>query len=113
MTKRRRGWSKIIQEHGVRIRLFERNGTIYRDVRLSRTISENGKPRTQHDIKSLGHSDRRLAQQQAKALAKRIAEAQLNGRSNDRLTLGQLFAAYRRGIRPRVLPNLLANAGGL
>ena len=38
-------WSKIVQEHGVKIRLFERSGTIYRDVTLGRTISANGKAR--------------------------------------------------------------------
>ena len=93
-------WSKIIGEHGEKVRLFERSGTIYRDVTVGRTVSENGKQRTEHDIKSLSHSDRRLAEQQAKALAKRIAEAKITGRTNDRLTLGRLFAAYRRHHLP-------------
>ena len=88
-------WSSIIEEYGVRIRLFERCGAIYRDVIVGRTVSMNGKPRTEHDIKSLGHRDRRLAEQQAKALCRRVADARLVGRSEGRLTLGQTFAAYR------------------
>ena len=31
MTKKKKAWSKVIKEHGVRIRLFERGGIIYRD----------------------------------------------------------------------------------
>ena len=37
-----RTWSKSIEEHGVKIRIFERSGRIYRDVALERTVSEFG-----------------------------------------------------------------------
>jgi hypothetical protein len=67
MTKRS-GWSKIITAHGVRVRLFERGGTIYRSVRVCRVVSGNGVPRTKADIRSMRHGDRRLAEQQARAL---------------------------------------------
>lgn len=101
MSKRRR-WSKVVEVHGVRVRLFERNGTIYRDVTLGRTVSANGKARTEHDVKSLKHGDRELAQEQAEALAARIAEARLTGKRTTRLTMGQVFDQYRL----HKLPNL-------
>ena len=88
---RKRNWSKVITEHGVRVRLFERGGTIYRDVTLGRTVSENGKARTAHDIKSLGHSDRQLAETQAKALATIVAEARRTGVMPNTLTIGDVL----------------------
>jgi hypothetical protein len=99
MAKRKQ-WTKIIEEHGVRIRLFERAGTIYRDVTLGRTVSENGKARTDHDVKSLKHADRAKAETQAKALAAKIAEARLTGATPETLTIGQLFAQYRKHKLP-------------
>ena len=99
----RKGWSKLIEKHGEKVRLFERSGTIYRDVTIGRTVSENGKQRTEHDIKSLGHSDRRLAEQQAGALAAKIAEARLTGRDPRSIrspTLGQIFKLYRQEKLP-------------
>ena len=63
-------------------------------------MSESGKPRTIHDIKSLGHSDRRLAERQAKALAAKVAEARLTGVTPDSITLGQVFDRYRRERLP-------------
>jgi integrase len=101
MTKRKR-WSKIVEKHGVRVRLFERRGVIYRDVTLGRTVSATGEPRTTHDIKSMKHGDRQLAEDQARTLAERIAEARLTGVRPDTLTLGQLFAAYRRDRIPHL-----------
>jgi integrase len=85
MAKRRALWSRTIDESGISVRLSERErrGTIYRDVREST-----------RDRKSLGHSDRTLAVEQAKALAKRLAELQYAGYGP--LTLGQLAALYRQ-----------------
>lgn len=100
----RKGWSKIIEEHGVKIRLFERSGSIYRDVTLGRTVSSNGKPRTEHDIKSLEHSDRKLAERQAKALAKTIAERRLTGHTGA-LTFGQLRTQYLQHRGPLLSKN--------
>ena len=94
-------WSKIIEAHGVRIRLFERNGMIYRDVTLGRTTSERGKPRTGHDVKSLGTRDRSRAEQLAEALAEKIAETRFTGASSsEAVTLGQLFTLYREQRLP-------------
>ena len=98
-----RAWTRVIHEYGVRIRLFERNSTIYRDVILGRTVSASGQSRTKHDVKSLGHSDRRLAEQQAKTLAAKIVEAKLTGRDLRSVrspTLGQIFKLYRREKLP-------------
>jgi integrase len=82
--KRRKLWSLTIEANGVQVRLFERErrGTIYRDVWI------NGA----RDRKSLGHADRALAKQQAKALATRLAELHYAGVGP--LTLGQLGAVY-------------------
>src|SRR5688500_7790953 len=89
-------WSKEVEHMGFRIRLFERNGMIYRDVTLGRVVSTSGKARTAHDKKSLGHADRKLAEKQAKALAESLAEARLTGRTTGKITLGQLFVSYRQ-----------------
>jgi integrase len=97
-------WTKTIEHVGVKIRLFERAGSIYRDVTLGRTVSASGKARTEHDIKSLKHADRKLAERQAKALAESLAEARLTGRTSGKLTLGQLFAAYRQHKLPSLTP---------
>ena len=99
---KKKPWTKIVHEHGVKIRLFERNGAIYRDVILGRTISANGKARTAHDIRSLKHGNRDQAEAEAKELAAKIAEARLTGVRPDTLTLGQLFDAYRRHKLPTV-----------
>ena len=87
MTPRqRKPWSKVIEEMGVSVRLYERaSGTIYRDV-------WNGDTR---DRRSLGHADRKLAEQQARELAKRLAELHHAGRTGS-VTFGQLVALYRQ-----------------
>lgn len=103
----RKPWSRTIEQHGVRIRLFERSGVIYRDITLGRTTSANGKRRTLHDKKSLGHSDRKLAEQQAAALARELAKARLDAQSKprrdataDTVRLGDLFRLYREHRLP-------------
>ena len=55
MTPRqRKPWSKVIEESGISVRVYEREAgsLLYREVRL-----DGGK-----DRKSLGHSDRQLAE---------------------------------------------------
>jgi hypothetical protein len=101
MTKK---FTKIVEAHGVSIRLFDRGGVIYRDVSLGRVQSESGKIRTRHDIKSLGHGDRKLAEQQAKALAAEIGKSRLTGATLGRVTLGQLFSMYQQHRLPKMEP---------
>ncbi len=95
------GWSKIIEAHGIQVRIFERDGVIYRDVATGRTVSETGKARTRHDVRSMKHGDRSLAEKQAKALCKALAEARLTVSDvGTSLTLAQLFSAYRQHRLP-------------
>lgn len=84
MPRARKPWSKTVEVSGVAVRLYERGGAIYREVRLG-----EGKK----DRKSLGHGDRALAEQQARALAQRVAELRHAGVVG-RLTLGQAVTLY-------------------
>ncbi|MGK7312542.1 MAG: tyrosine-type recombinase/integrase [Candidatus Longimicrobiales bacterium M2_2A_002] len=87
---KRKSWSKIVEEHGVRVRLYERPGSdnIYREVR---------KPDGSKDRKSLGISDRDKAKEKAKELCAAIADLRLNpSKRPDNLTLGQLRRIYLR-----------------
>jgi integrase len=90
MARRKRAWSKTIEEAGVSVRLFERGAAIYHDVRNA----DGGR-----DKKSLGHNDRPLAEQQARALARRISELRYVGQSSA-VSLGQLSALYERDRMP-------------
>ena len=87
MSPRKRTlWSRVIEEMGITVRLYERaSGAIYRDVWT------DGK----RDRKSLGHADRKLAEKQARELAKRLAELQHAGRTGA-VTFGQLVGLYRQ-----------------
>jgi hypothetical protein len=93
--KRRKLWSRTIEESGVSVRLYEREpgGLIYRDV-------WNGDAR---DRKSLGHADRKLAEQQARELARRVADLRHTGHGGA-VTLGQLWALYQQHRVPLVTP---------
>jgi len=94
---KRKNWSKTIEAHGVRVRLYEGpGGNVYRAVVVGRTVSKNGKPRAVEDRRSLGHSDRALAETQALQLCKAVAEQRLTGVSPDTVTLAQVHAAYVR-----------------
>ena len=86
MARKRKAWSKTIEEAGVAIRLYEREpgSVLSREVRLP----DGGK-----DRKSLGHRDRVLAEQQARALGRRLSELRHAGHSGP-VTLGQLAALY-------------------
>lgn len=85
-------WSTFIEEHGIRIRLYQRTpgGNIYREVR-----TRDGK-----DRKSFRTSDREEAEELAKALCAKIAKARLTGVTPDTLTLAQLQAVYKRERGP-------------
>lgn len=108
---RAKRWTRTVEEHGIQIRLFDREGTIYRDVTLGRGVSERGKPRTLHDVKSLGHGDRVLAVKQAMALATTIARNTLSGHPpTGTLTLQHLFAAYVEHQGPALKPVRLREA---
>ena len=88
MGKKR--WSTIIEEHGVRVRLYERPGSdnIYREVR---------KPDGSKDRKSLGISDREKAVEAAETLCREIADLRINPGKRDgpaTVTLRQLRRLY-------------------
>ena len=85
MPRKRKLWTRTLEESGVSVRLYEREpgGTIYRGV-------WNGDSR---DRKSLGHADRKLAERQARELAKLVAELQHAGRVGA-VTFGQLVSLY-------------------
>jgi integrase len=88
MTPRKRAvWSKTVDESGVSVRVYERcaGSLLYREVRISGT----------KDRKSLGHRDRVLAEQQARELAKRLAELRYVGHRGP-VTLGQLWSLYQQ-----------------
>lgn len=84
---RRKSWSLIVEEMGQQVRVYERSpgSVLYRSV-----VIGNSK-----DRKSLGHRDRKLAEQQARALARELAELQLRGHAPGApITLGQLRKLY-------------------
>lgn len=93
---RRKPWSKIVEEAGIQVRLFEREpgGILYRSV-----VVEGRK-----DRKSLGHRDRNLAVEQAKALARALAELQLTGRPLGSLSFGELRRLYLHHRGPLLTP---------
>ena len=75
-----------MEEAGVSVRVYERaiGSVLYREVRLERGAK---------DRKSLGHRDRALALDQAKELARRVAELRLTGPVRS-ITIGHLFRLY-------------------
>jgi len=93
--KKRRAWSKVIEESGISVRLYEREpgGVIYRDV-------WNGDAR---DRKSLCHADRKLAEQQARELARRLSDLRHAGHTGA-VTFGQLVGLYRLHRLPLLSP---------
>lgn len=80
-------WSKPINKHGVRIRLYQRTsgGNIYREVRLA----DGSKDRS-----SLRTSDQAEAERLAKELCEEIARRRLTGVTPDTLTIEQLRREY-------------------
>jgi integrase len=74
-----------IEESGVRVRLFKRGDHYWFDVRVE------GRPRKRL---SAATTDRAVAENSARDLAREIAKQQLLGLSPDTLTLAQVLAAY-------------------
>lgn len=105
MPRPRKPWTKTIEEAGVTVYLFERaaGSAIYRLVR---------EPGTLPDRKSLGHRDRTLAEQQARTLARRIAELRFAGVSGV-VTFGQLAALYERERLPLLTAARQRNVRGM
>lgn len=92
MTRKKRLWTKVIEDAGIAVRLYERasGSIIYREVRTG-----GG----EKDRKSLGHNDRALAETQARVLAQRISELRFAGQSGP-VRLGQLAALFERDRLP-------------
>src|SRR5688500_1807517 len=84
MPRPRKPWSKVVEEHGITVRLYERAGTI------SRSIVVNGRK----DRKSLGHGHRDLAETQAKALCGELAKHRLDGTEPGGATFGHVRRLY-------------------
>jgi hypothetical protein len=87
MPKRKKQWSKNLEEAGVRIRLWKRSSMFWYS-----TIAEDGRKVR----KSLETGDRALAEHRARAIARGLARARLTGEDLRALTLGQVFAFYFR-----------------
>ncbi|MBM4184305.1 MAG: phage integrase family protein [Gemmatimonadetes bacterium] len=97
MAKRKKSWSKNLEEAGVRIRIYERptSSAVWYSI-----VAEGRKVR-----RSLETSDRQLAQERARAIAQGVARERISGADVHRgLTLGQVFAAYRRHHVPTLEP---------
>ncbi|MDP9222882.1 MAG: tyrosine-type recombinase/integrase [Actinomycetota bacterium] len=83
MTKRRK--NTVVEESGVRVRLFRRGDRYWLDVRVE------GRERMRVSAET---GEREVAEANARKLAREIAMRQLLGVTSDSLTLGQLFASY-------------------
>lgn len=88
----RRAWSKVVQEAGISVRVYEREpgGVLYREVR----DGEGGK-----DRRSLQHKDRKRAEADVRAFAKRLAELRLTGVAGP-ITLGQAWMLFQQHRLP-------------
>jgi len=90
MAARKKQWSKIVEHHGVRVRLYERAGSS--SVWYSIVAEDGRKVR-----KSLETGDRAVAEDRAKAIAAGVASERINpGQAPDTLSLDQLRAVYVR-----------------
>lgn len=89
-AKRRKSWSKLLEAHGVKVRLFERTGSsaVWYSI-----VGEGGRKIR----KSLETSDRTLAEDRARLIAAGVASERITpGQAPDALTLDQLRAVYVR-----------------
>ena len=87
MAKRKKQWSKIIEEEGTKLRLYERTNSS--SVWYSIHTEEGRKVR-----KSLETRDRTLAESRARAIAQEIAKIRYTGGPTIGLTLDRLRALY-------------------
>ncbi len=87
MSKRKKQWSKIIEEAGVRIRLYERptSSAVWYSI-----VTEDGRKIR----KSLETGDRTLAESRARAIAQELAKIRYTGAPTTGLTLDRLRALY-------------------
>lgn len=93
---RKKHWSKIVEEAGVRVRVYERPAS----SSLWYSVVRNGKKHR----KSLKTSDRKLAEERARAIARELARAHLTGEDLRTITLGGVFTAYRQHRLPGLKP---------
>lgn len=92
---KRKSWSKIIEGHGVRVRIYERRNSsvLYREIRL---------PDGSKDRKSLGTTDRGRAEELANTLCEELARARLTDVTPGAVTFGQLRRAYFQHRGPQL-----------
>jgi integrase len=97
MPKRKPSWSKIVSAHGQDVRVFERTpgGVLYIVPVGARQAGAR---------RSLGHRDRRQAEDDARALAKALAGAELAGVPSAERSFGELRRAYLRERVPMLRP---------
>lgn len=93
---RKKRWSKMIEESGLAVRLFERAGS----SAVWYSVIENG----EKIRRTLKTRDRTVAEDRAREIAKELATARLIGLRSNALMLNQLFAAYRRHRLPTLRP---------
>lgn len=83
---RKKHWSQVIEEAGVRIRIYERANS----SAVWYSLTRDG----QKTRKSLKTADRALAEKRAREIARHLAELELTGGPPDGLTLGHLTKLY-------------------
>jgi hypothetical protein len=98
---RRAGWLREVTEAGVTVRVNELRpgGALYREIRLD----------GRRDRKSVGHRDRALALEQARTLARRLAELRLIAHVGT-VSLGALWRLYQQHRLPLLSPARQAHA---
>jgi len=89
---RKKHWSKIIEESGVQVRIYERANS----SSLWYSIIRNGRKYR----KSLKTADRALAESRAESIAHKLALAHLTGDDLRSPTLEQIFELYRQEKLP-------------
>ncbi len=84
---RKKQWSRVVEESGIRLRLYERPGSssVFYSI-----IAEDGRKLR----KSLRTGDRRLAEDRARAIAQELAKIRYTGGPTTGLTLDRLRALY-------------------
>lgn len=92
---RKKAWSKNLEVHGVHCRIYDRGGVLWFAWSGERGRSRNGR-------RSLKTKDRVLAEQVARNLAADEARGLVTGVSSDKITIGQLFAAYSDRRMPKL-----------
>ena len=86
MANEKKRWSKEIEAHGIPITIFEKANS----AKLYYNVTRDGE-RVRGSLKT---TDRKLAQDRAKAIAKSLVAAEVNGYDLRSLTLGQLFGKF-------------------